>query len=120
MDVWLVEHAKVDYPYVIEARQAITAFLRNYPHYNGNIVVPFTCNELTYIFVAEKGKVKVDSCHNHEWETKLQFLVERYEDEWLDYRDDTVLFYNIVTKHLETKKQSYRDRYETEKRMCKQ
>jgi hypothetical protein len=64
--------------------------------YDGNIVLPYTCNYETFIYRSTDGKIYVDTCNNHEW-SDIEDITMYYINEDEIPRPNDNEFMNVVT-----------------------
>lgn len=95
----------------------VKKWLKDNPKFEGNIIIPWTCNYETFIFggdwidVARGRKVRVDTCRNEDW-SGGGLEIERYvdEDEYLDHDDRGELFLDLTDFKMKTRQEFVRER----------
>ena len=111
-DKWKEEEPGEEHP---KKTQTIEWLEKN-PDFEGNIVIPWTCNYATFIFdgdwvsKARGNQVIVDTCNNESWESN-GLDIEYYLDPNFDHNKPTDKFLDLNDFKLKTRLE-----FETEER----
>jgi len=101
--------------------EEVRKWLKDNPNFDGNIIIPWTCNYETFIYggdwidVARGRRVRVDTCNNEDWISN-GLEIERYvgEEEYYDYieYDKEELFLDLTDFKIKTRAKFNKEREE--------
>jgi len=94
----------------------VKKWLKDNPDFDGNIVIPWTCNYETFIYdgdwidVARGRSLRVDTCRNENWEDE-GLMIKRYlgEDDYYDENRESDLFLDLTDFKIKTRLQFKRE-----------
>jgi len=102
----------------------VKKWLKNNPNFDGNIIIPWTCNYETFIYngdwidVARGRSIRVDTCRNENWEDD-GLMIKRYlgEDDYYNENRESDLFLDLTDFKMKTRhkfRQERREQFEKE------
>lgn len=97
----------------------VREWLKNNPDFDGNIIIPWTCNYETFIYgcdwidVARGRSLRTDTCKNENWEDE-GLMIKRYlgEDEYYEERSESHLFLDLTDFEIKTRNEFEQEREE--------
>lgn len=103
-------------------KQRVMKWLEENQNFTGNIIIPWTANEPTFIFEDWIGSIRIETCNNHDWDdlnTILQYLDEDelddedFEKSYKEYEKfiSKLKFLDLHTMRYMTKRAYYNLRF---------
>lgn len=97
----------------------VKKWLKNNPNFDGNIIIPWTCNYETFVYggdwidVARGRSIRADTCRNEDWEDGGLMIKNYLGEEGYYYENrESDLFLDLTDFRMKTRLKFKRERSE--------